>query len=519
MSKKRRYALLLAVVLMASALSLPGCSSSGSSTADTNQSASVAKGVVTVSATFPGTGGAVKSLIPTATQAIYVKFNLQGSQATGSPYDLKLTAASPTGTIKLAPGNYIVNALAYDSATETSGYPTGRMLAQTSSGGVVQLGSNTVNLTFLNGIWTVVDSAGTPTPLVLSTGLQLNDMVIGGDLQGMLAKSAFDFSKPIGGGSGLMRYRFDSYTSARTIGSMMSQFIGTQNSFALSSNGPYNLTQKCTSSSYDAQITKPCEEKSGDQMVMVSGIDQSSGSYSSGGAYQGDFLYGYASALLPNQGQTSFTQNGTPINLMSQLGTSTISGGTTITGSLVEIIVSNASKSLVTTPSPAKLATAKAIKAQSTNTPYTGITATDYNLRLCATTATPNVGTWQFYGQPETIGSATCYNNGYLSNYGQTGPITPNAGDFSYGLAPTDPNNLGDYCHQWDYNSTSPTYNTCQQQKPGSGEVYMPGNFIAKKSTTKTTIDYGSFKVNFHIEKTMSGTIYVYPFTAKGKAN
>lgn len=518
MSKKRRYALLLAVVLMASALSLPGCSSSGNSTADSNQPASVAKGVVTVSATFPGAGGAVKSLIPSATQAIYVKFYQQGSQVTNpSAYDLELTAAKPTGTIKLAPGNYIVNAAAYDSAVkDTSGYPIGKVLSQTSSGGVVQLGDNTVNLTFLNGTWTVVNTTtGTATPLVLSTGLGLKEMVITGGGQPVAAKSAFDFSKPIGGSSGQLQYLFSDATSAITQGSMMSQFIGTQNSITVSTNGPYNLTQKCSSSSYEPQTTTLCEEKQGDQMIMVSGADQSSGSYSDS-YYQGDILYGNASALLPNQGQTSFTQGGTAIDLMSKLGTSTVTSGDTITGSLVEIIVTGATKTLVTTASPAKLATAKAVKAQSTNTPYTGITATDYGMRICASTANPNKGTWNFYNQlPETIGTATCYRNGYLMP-GTTGG--PNAGDFSYGLEPTDTTKLGDYCHQWSYDPTTKNL-TCSQKAPPQGEVYMPGNFIAKRIDNTTTINYGSFKLNFHVQKTMSGTIYVYPFTAKGKAN
>ena len=44
-------------------------------------------------------------------------------------------------------------------------------------------------------------------------------------------------------------------------------------------------------------------------------------------------------------------------------------------------------------------------------------------------------------------------------------------------------------------------------------------NFKAKKTVAKTAIDYGSFKVNFHVVDTMSGTVYVYPFIAKGTAN
>ena len=87
------------------------------------------------------------------------------------------------------------------------------------------------------------------------------------------------------------------------------------------------------------------------------------------------------------------------------------------------------------------------------------------------------------------------------------------SGDYSYGLAPTDTNNLGDYCQVWDFQT-----NTCQRQLPVTGEVYMPYNFYAKRSATKTAIDYGSFKFNFWVEETTSGTVYVYPFTATGSA-
>lgn len=519
MSKRRRYALLLAIALMAASGSLNGCGSSGGNNTALTQT-SDAKGNVSVTATFPGTTGVTKSLIPTGTKAIYVKFRLQGSQQLGSStfYDLKLTPAAPSGNIKLAPGNYYVYAYAYDNEVESNGYPTGRQLAYTGSGGVINLGSNTVNLTFLNGLWTLVDAAGNPSPLILSNGMQLNDVLIGGEMYGV-AKAAFDFTKPIGGGSGLLKYRFSTYTSAKVYGGLMSQFIGTANTNAVEAS-MFNLTQKCSDSSY-SQNALPCNPVSGDQMITISGGNSGGSDSYSGGYYEGDILQGDASALLPNAGQSTFTQNGAAIDLMSKLGTSSVAGGTTITGSMVEIIVSSASKTLVTTPSPAKVVAAKVVKAQSGNTAYTGISAIDYSMKLCATKSSPNKGTWQFNSKPVTIGSATCYDYGYFSGYDPvTGqPVTPNAGDFSYGLVPTDLTKLGDYCHQWDYSTSSSTYNTCLKQKPDTGDVYNPYNFRAKKTATKTTIDYGSFKVNFHVQDTLSGTVYVYPFIAKGKAN
>ncbi|WP_277057221.1 hypothetical protein [Trichlorobacter lovleyi] len=519
---KRRLIILLAMAIMAAGTTLTGCSGSGSTAP--SSAASGAKADVTIKAAFPGVAAtaAVKSLIPDATQAIYVyAYEINGSYP--SAYTLKLTKASPSGTVKLAPGNYYFYAVAYDSTTETSGYPVGNMLAQTSTGGVVQVGSNVVNLTFLNGQWTLVNASDVATPLVLSDGTQLRDIIVGSEYlqQGAAAKAAFDLTKPIGGGGGLLRFRFDNNSSARTYGGMMAQFIGTANELALYGDN-YNLTKKCSSYSY--LTDSECKFTSGDRMIFVPG---SSDMNYSGGSYEGDLLYGYAGALLPTKGITSFTKDGVAYDLASKFTASTVTGGTAMTGTLVEVVATSITETLSTTPVPAATSTkakTKVLKAQSANTAYTGITATDEGILICSTATTPNSGGWQFYSQPITIGSATCYTSGYLQpaysvdQATQEVTYTYDSGTYSYGLAPTDSTKLGDYCHQWDYNPASATYNTCIQQKPGVGDIYYPDNFVAKKTATKTTIDYGSFKLNFHGVRTTSGTVYAYPFRAKGNA-
>ena len=518
---KRRIIILLAMAMLAAGATLTGCSGSGTSAS--SSTASAAKADVTIRATFPGTAttAAVKTLIPDATQAIYVyAYQVNGSYPT--TYTLKLTKASPSGTVKLAPGNYQFYAIAYDSTTESNGSPVGNSLAQTSTGGVVQVGSNLVNLTFLNGQWTLVNASDVATPLVLSDGTQLRDLIVGSEyLQGAAAKTAFDFTKPIGGGGGLLRFRFDNNSSARTYGGMMAQFIGTTNELALFSDN-YNLTKKC--SSYMSS-SNDCQVSTGDRMIFVPG---SSSSSSSGDYYQSDLLYGYAEALLPTKGVTSFTKDGVAYDLESKFTASTVTGGTIMTGTLVEVVANTVTETLSTTPVPAAAAakaTTKVLKAQSANTAYTGITATDERIMICSTATTPDPGGWQFYSQPKTIGTATCYTDGYIQPTNctydsgtQQYTCTYNAGTYSYGLTPTDSTKLGDYCHQWDYNSASATYNTCIQQKPGTGDVYYPYRFMAKKTSTKTTIDYGSFKLNFHGVRTTAGTVYAYPLRAKGSA-
>lgn len=513
MSIHRLYAPLLAVALMAAGGFIQGCSSGGGVDASA-PAAAAAKADVTVAAAFPASAAATKSLIPIGTKAIYVYFGQDvtySSYTNPGGYALKLTAASPSGTLKMAPGTYYVYAAAFDSDTEdpTTKAPSGKRLSQASTAGVINLGSNIVNLTFMDGVWTTVDASGNASPIVLSDGTQLIDMVVGGSQMGYPAKAVFDFSKPILGGSGLLKYRFNNNTSARSYGNLMSQFIGTDNSTAVFAD-QYNLTQKC-SKEFNYMLT-PCDPAIGDRLVMLKGAPAGTGTppdyYSD--SYSG-ILTGSAYALLPNKGNTSFTQNGVAIDLKSKIPAATVSGGNTITGNMMEVVVSNGTRTLVT--APAKPVTAKIVQAQSSNTPYTGITATDYDILICSPTSSTNTGTWRFQSKAMKLGNATCYRYAFLQNFDPaTGlPVTPNAGDYSYGLAPADVTKLGEYCHQFDYQNKK-----CLKQKPDAGDIYSPYNFYDLDGNK--VIDYGSFKLNFWVQETMSGTIYVYPFTAKGKA-
>ncbi len=508
--KKIKFNILTALAMTVAAAFLSGCGSSGPGSAATEQGVA-AKADVTISARFPSSGDASKSLVPAGAGVIEVSGYQPGTQT--QPLLLAtLTPAAATKTIKMAPGMYFIYATAYDSAD----IATRRILGQTSTGGEVQVGvTNNVNLTFLDGQWTLVDANDTPTPLVLSNGTQLIDFIVGGGVQTAFkaGKSAIDYSKPVGGGGGLVRLRFDNNTSARTEGWMASQFVGATNGSLLGSDN-YNLTQKC---GYYTYYGLPCEESAGDQIVMISGKD--SDNFQSGGSFTGDIIYGSAESLLPNGGQTIATQNGVPLDLNNALPDTTVTGGNLITGGVVEWKPSTNRTITLGTPAIAKAAkSAVAIKAQSANTTYSNLTIKENRAIVCSGTNPQNRGTWSFANNTSAgrvvLGSRVCYTNDpYLNS--QWDPVllqsVRNTGDYSYGLIPADTNNLGDYCQQWDF-----TNNSCLQQFPGAGDVYQPWNFRAVRSASKTVINYGSFKFNFWGERTQSGTAYVYPLRAKG---
>ncbi|MDD2897082.1 MAG: hypothetical protein PHI31_00080 [Desulfuromonadaceae bacterium] len=508
---QKNYAIKIAVAMTVAAASLSGCGSTGSNGALMEQS-QAAKADVTVSARFPSSGEAAKSLLPAGTQVIEV-FAYQQDSQNPSTLIATLTPSAPTKSVKMGSGMYFIYAYAYDSADSA----TRIMLGQTSTGGEVQVGVvNNVNLTFMDGQWTLVNSSDSPTPLVLSNGTQLIDFIIGSQ-KGYAAKASIDYTKPVGGGSGDVRLRFDNNTSARTRGYFASQFVGTAASTFLNSES-YNLTKQC---GYDSYYGIPCVENAGDQMVMISGKDNG-GDYQSGGSYNGNILTGSAESLLPGGGITMFTQNGTSLDLMSAIPDTTISGGNLITGGIVEWKPATNKITTLGTPIVAKSVKnipALAIKAQSSNTAYPNLSVKESQTIVCSGSNPQNRGTWTFANNTSAgkvlLGNRVCYTNyPYLNSYN---PVTyqygVDAGDYSYGLLPAT-TDLGDYCHQWDYYN-----NTCSQQAPSSGDVYNPWNFKAVKSASKTTINYGSFKFNFWGETTQTGTAYIYPFRAKGSTS
>ncbi len=491
-----------------------GCGSTDSGTALSEQNQVAKLTSVTIAARFPTTDGAVKSLIPDNAQVIEV-------YALSMPYVLDpinpnpngtliatLTPAVASKTVQINPGTYMINARAY-SSTDIA---TRVMVGQSITGGEIKSGqSNTIVLTFMNGQWTLV------SPIVLSNGTQLNDFIVNSDIYStQLTKSSIDYTKPVGGGSSTIRLRFNNNTSVRTSAGMASQFIGTANSTIIDSSS-YNLSKKCDLSYY---YGLPCDEGIGDQIIMISGKDVGNGSQQSGSIYE-IYLFGSAQDLLPSKGQTTFSMNGQVLDLMSVLPDTIVSGGNVITGGIIEWLpATNRITTLATsvTAKVAKSATAALASNQSTNTAYLNITTKSPETIVCADKNPQNRGSWSFANNSSAgkvlLGGRVCYNN-YPSLSSTYNPLTglpvTDSGDYSYGLTPTNTTNLGDYCQQWNYST-----NICLQQLPASGDIFYPYNFRAVKSATKTSINYGSFKLNFWAETTQTGSAYVYPFTANG---
>lgn len=497
MNKKLLSMLLTAAVLSSAALT--GCGQSSGTAASTETQSTAKSGVVALSATFPDSAGAIKSLIPSGTQSIEV----YASDKPISPYYspgmdggtllATLTAAAPTATVRMLPGNYYIAAIAFDS-TDTA---TRRAIAFAMSGGTIIAGSNSVELTFANGTWTITDANG--GALTLTDGTVLKDMVIGGEMgrQAMYKKSAIDYSKPVGYGSGMLRYRFANNTSARTYGGMESQFNGTSKTNSLYSD-MYNVTRKC--SSFNNYST--CDERKGDHLIMVSsGPDNEDNYYNNEGIKQGN-----AYELLPNKGQTSFNKD-----MTSMFTETSFTNGKTISGALLEVVATTDRTSAIkTTGATAAKSVAAAVKSASANTSISGVAVTDYEYIIYNPGGGTNKGGWQFHDRPkQTSDGKTYYTGGYLQPSYTTGSMVYNAGDYSFGLVPTT-TNLGEYCHQFDYQNK-----TCLQQKPASGDVYYPWNFWDLNGNG--VIDYGSFQFQFYAEETQSYNVFKYMFTATGK--
>lgn len=531
---QRRYTVLLAFALCAGVAALSGCGPTDSGNASFGQNQQVAKGDVTVAAAFPTADGAVKSLIPAAARAIDVYAQAQPyTYDPLNPNGLLIATLTPTEsskTVTIAAGKYMMYAIAWDSADNS---PTSNrtQVGRTTAGGEVLAGqANTIVLTFMEGQWTVVDANDAPSSVVLSNGVALNDFIVGGDSGAKqpykAGKSAIDYSKPVGYGGGMMRIRFSGYTSARTYGGMESQFNGTTTTLVHASG--YNMTKKCSN-----YTSSSCSDDAGNQIVMVSGKE--GGSERAYTPTDGTVFNGSPYDLLPNKGQTTFTQNGTAIDLMAAFPDSIVTGGNLITGAVVEWLPSSSRLVSIGTPAAAKRASAKAVMAQSSNTAYTGLAIKNYNTLVCSGANPQNRGTWSFANNTSAgkivVGTRVCYDqnsgaNVYLGTQYNAALMqyVPNAGDYSYGLVPTS-TDYGDYCHVWDYTmntytngalTPNPNYNTCKQQLPGTGDVYNPWNFRAVKTAAKTAISFGSFKFNFWGEENQTGSAYIYPFRAKG---
>lgn len=522
---KRHLLILLALAMTASAATISGC---GSSTTASSNTATAAKATVQVQAVFPGTEAdktaAVKSLIPTDTQVIYVyasqaQINTQDRDtlymlALNAP-KLVLTRQSPSGTLNLTPGNWYLYAAALDSTeVDEQNVPIGNILATTLTAGVVKTGVNSVNLTFMDGTWTLVNSNDQATPITLSdneTQLSAIELSSASRMINPSKKAAFDTSKPLAFGALALRYVLNNNDYAYSYTDTFFQFLNSTSSNAID-GGWYNLTKQCSDSYYDnyygyasKSVRFECNEENDDKVIFLYGA--SDAMYSSiSNQDPSSLLQGSAESKLP----ATFFKNssGNSLNLESNFTVTSVAGGATMTGSLIEAHLQSTPaytlKGVTAFASKTGVTVKKA--TQSSNTSFIGVKKYESGLMICATSNLGTIGDWSFYGEPViNTDTARCYAEGYLEG--------SDAGSYSYGLEPTS-SDLGDYCHVWNYND-----NTCTQQAPLNGDIYLPWNFRAVKTAEKTSINYGSFRFKFYVQNEQTADVYVYPLRAKGTSS
>lgn len=499
---KRKLLCLLMTSAVIAAATLTGCGGGGTTPPQQGQAA-VKSATVTFSANLGGSQGAVKSLIPAGTQAIEVYSGLpymQGGSQVQPTLLTTLTVAAPTATIQMAPGNYNIYAVAYDSTNAASR----KALGSAATGGTVVAGANTVELTFMGGTWTL------SAPIELSNGTVLKDVVIIPENIGqpMYKKSAFNPAIPYGFGFGQVQYRFTNHTTASVSGQMFSQFNGAAKPYSSLAASEYNITRKC--SSYDSYSS--CRNRRGDSIILIPGdmaTDNISES-SYGGVKQGNPY-----DLLP---KSTFTQNGAAIDPTTFVKNTTITNGTTISGNLLELkVTADTNRTIVTTGAAAAKSAALGVKAaQSANTSIPGISNAWFEPIVYNPTGGTRKGGWTFYSTGTTSDGKTYYSGGYLQPTYSFNPTTGlpiytyDPGDYSYGLVPTDSSRLGEYCAQYNYATK-----TCTQVAPNAGDIYYPWNFWDLNGDG--AVDYGSFTFRFYLRETDSFDVYNYSFTATGK--
>ena len=444
---------------------------------------------VTFQAQFPGQNQAVKSLMDPATTSILVTY-YKISGGTGQE-QFELTPDTPTKTVNLLPEAYSFMAAARDA--------DGRTLDSAMTQGTLQVGSNTVILTFLAGNWTFVDAQGNAAPLELSTGggsLVLDGFELtSGEGQAMYRQAPDRAAAASIAGYSGYRLLWGSRAAA-TPGTAFSDL--TRGSYLMNTawfeGGPtngsfvegafYNLTKGCGEAG-DYQSGPNCSEEPGDRFITIIGNG------GSGGASGQD--------LLPDE---TFTQGGQPVD-MSPFETGTVSSADTMSGSLVEVLLKSSTGTVVSPAQAAKASTApltsrgralaqalqSATKAtQSANSSYTDLTLTSAEYAIvCSGT---DHGDWQL-SDPIDLnndGTPDAWYSGYLP--------TANPGTCSTGLTLPTGGKTGEW-QDYNQNGVVEWYEFYDQNQDG-------------------TVDFGDIQLTHYIRWTEVMDVSLYPFKAKG---
>jgi len=531
----------LVVVLIAVMMVGYGCQSSSTSSSDTSQPevstpapVQAKTASVTFAATFPSKNSTAKSLINTATTQILVNWYEYNSPNTGA---VILTPSNPTATVMLAPIKYVFEAIA------TNGTGTTNILDKAASAGKLNVGANTVNITFLSGKWTFKDGTGaTTTPIELSAGsasLIVDGFYLSGIdgnvSSGSTGTSALDGTLPYVGVDYLMTWGTGSWSNVARQGyaSHYTQFTGGSTNIDVFDGGFYNLTQGC--SDWDSA----CNEVTGDRAI---GIIGASPDHNEG-----------AEQMLPAQ---TFSPD------IMTYATSKIVDGTTITGNMIEYVLSSETTTIVYTSAtgsaiPAKAAfaggkkaalltaVAGAVKsAQSANTRINPLNNTEYRgVVVCkdgyntgVTDGVISLGTWTFQENNCPSGGGQCFPDPSPAAFCgkgtpvQTSPVVyeyytcgnvdcirdvsgfcisnGDPGECNWGLLAANTGNLGEYC------SCGYDQNNQMCNSGCTGQIVSPWNFGDLNGDG--VIDFGSFAFAHYLKRDSTMDVYVYPFTAKG---
>jgi hypothetical protein len=533
----KRLVLLLALCIAALVV-LSGCKGSGGSATSADQPVSTPGPVqaktasVTFAAKFPSKDLTGKSLINTATTQIIMNWYEFNSPNTGS---VTLTPQNPTATVMLAPIKYIFEAIS------TSGTGTTNILDKAATAGKLNVGGNTVNITFLSGKWTFTDGAGTTTtPIELSTGS--GSLIVDGFFlsgidgsvnSGATGTTALNGTLPYVDAYYLATWATGSWsdTTRQAYADHYTQFTGGTTNIDVFDGGFFNLTKGCP------DWSDTCHADVNDRVI---GIIGASPDHNNG-----------AEQMLPAQ---TFSPD------ITTYATSKIVDGTTITGYMLEYVLTAETATIVYTTAtgsaiPAKAvftggkksallaATAGAVKsAQSTNTHINPFNNTEYRaVVVCkdgfnggTVDGVISLGTWTFQesncppggGQciPDPSPAAFCgkgaqiqtspdvvyeyYTCGNVQQNCSSGPCVFDNGECNWGLVAADTGNLGEYCSCGFDQNTGSCNNGC------TGQIVSPWNFGDLNGDG--VIDFGSFAFAHYMQRDSVMDIYVYPFTAKG---
>lgn len=501
-------------------LAFAGCDGKSQSSAVDGTVAASKAATVNLSIGFPADDAAGKAIIPTYAQWVGFRYCRIPQNDNWCYYDegapgsgkVQLTRESPSTVLTLIPGNYMFEAGSFLSTDESG------MIDYAQTAGEIVEGSNTIRLTFIQGDWTFKSNTDANDPITLGDGTVFSGFKLyasRGGTHPVAAAGKAGFNPSLA--AGWMWYGAKLKTSAgEKSGSgvtLASQFHSGDESHVAMMGMRYNLTKDCSEEQYYRASSYYCEGSEGDWRIDMigNGIE----------GHENHGPYG----LLPDPELKD--EDGNPIDGSSLNSRPT--DGVTIMADIadyqigttsVELIEATAAKAVaaVVTQNQGtglRAAIAHAVAAgnasKSVNTTNIGtLIDTWYEPVIAASGDGSERGTWEFgtYVWDEQTQDWVWDDEGCLAVtsegrvYAHCGYLGGGAqaeiGEFSWGLSPADPNDLGEY--------------DCQHAAAG---YYEPWCFWDKNGDG--SIDYGSFQFTHYMQESMTlHNVRIHRVMAKG---